>query len=167
LLGFRNSTNRLEESIEFIKKIVTRKKYKKIIAIGCSAGGYAAILFGHLLKFNKVIAFAPQVVLNNKKEELIGDIYNAPQTCRWLTNKNKDNEFYQKCLDLKNFTPFNSSIDIHYSKEANNGIDKKHALYLECENCKIIEHPGNNHMVALTLRNNGKLKEIIDELVNN
>jgi predicted 2-oxoglutarate/Fe(II)-dependent dioxygenase YbiX/predicted esterase YcpF (UPF0227 family) len=167
LLGFRNSTNNLEESIEFIKNLITQKKYNKIIAIGCSAGGYAAILFGHLLKFNKVIAFAPQVVLNNKKEELIGDIYNATQTCRWLTNKNKDNEFYQKCLDLKNFTPFNTSIDIHYSKEANNGIDKKHALYLQCENCKIIEHPGNNHMVALTLRNNGKLKEIIDELVNN
>ena len=162
LLGLKNNTNDLEETIEFIKSLVNKKKYKKIISIGCSAGGYAAILFGHLLNFNKVIAFSPQTVLNNKKEELIGDIYNAPQTCRWLVNKNKDNEFYQKCLDLRNLTPFDTCIDIHYSVKANNGCDKKHALYLESENCKIIEHPGKEHMIALTLRNNGKLKKIID-----
>jgi len=162
LTGLKNNTSNLEESVEFIKKLTTQKEYKKIIAIGCSAGGYAAILYGNLLKFDKVIAFAPQVVLNNKKEEIIGDIYNAPNTCKWLTNKNKDNTFYQKCLDLKNFAPLNTSIDIHYAEKGNNGIDKKHAEYLENENCKIIEHPGKDHMIALTLRNNGKLKAIID-----
>lgn len=165
MLGFKNNTNNLEESIDFINDIITRKKYKKIVAVGCSAGGYAAILFGHLLKFNKVIAFAPQTVINNKKKELIGDIYNAPQTCKWLTNKNKNNEFYQKCLDLNNFTPFNTSIDIHYAEEGTKGIDKKHAEYIENENCKIIEHPGKDHMIALSLRNNGKLKEIIDNIL--
>ena len=40
------------------------------------------------------------------------------------------------------------------------GIDKKHALYLECSNCSIYEYPGNDHLIALTLRNNGKLTEI-------
>jgi hypothetical protein len=59
--------------------------------------------------------------------------------------------------------PFNASIDIHFSVNGNNGIDKKHALYLEGENCKIFEHPGNDHMIALTLRNNGILKTIIDK----
>ena len=166
LTGLKNNTNTFEETIEFIKKLTIQKKYKKIVALGCSAGGYAAILYGSLLKFDKVIAFSPQVVLNKKKDLLIGDIYNAPNTCTWLTNKNKDNAFYQKCLDLKNISPFNTKIDIHYSTMGSNGCDKKHAIYLEDKNCKIIEHPGNDHMIALTLRNNGKLKEIIDKSID-
>ena len=162
LTGLKNNTDNLNDTIEFIKKIITKKKYKKIIGLGCSAGGYAAILFGTLLQFDKIIAFSPQVVLTSKKESLIDDIYNAPQTCKWLSEMNKNDSFYQKCLDLKNFIPFNNEINIHYSVNGTRGCDKKHALYLESNNCKIIEHPGNDHMIALTLRNNGKLKEIID-----
>ena len=114
------------------------------------------------MNFTKVLAFAPQTVINRKKDELIEDIYNAPKTCKWLQTKSNE-PLYQKSLDLNNFSPFDKCpIDIHYSVNGNNGIDKKHALYIECEGCKIIEHPGNDHMIALTLRNNGKLKNIIE-----
>lgn len=167
MLGFRHNTNNLQESIDFVSSLINREKYKKVYGIGVSAGGFASILFGHLLKFDKVIAFSPQVVLNKKKEELLGDKYNAPKTCQWLTNKNPNDEFYQKCLDLKNFLPFDTEIDIHYAKLGSNGVDKNHALYLESDNCKIIEHNSSTHMLALELRDKGKLKEIIDELVYN
>ena len=165
MLGFRHNTNNLEESIDFVSSLINREKYKKVYGIGVSAGGFASILFGHLLKFDKVIAFSPQVVLNKKKEELLGDKYNAQKTCQWLTNKNPNDEFYQKCLDLKNFSPFDTKLDIHYAKLGSNGVDKKHALYLEGDNCKIIEHDSSTHMLALELRDNGKLKEIIDEAI--
>tara|TARA_Y100000768_G_C23974797_1_gene682503 strand:- start:1109 stop:2521 length:1413 start_codon:yes stop_codon:yes gene_type:complete len=167
LTGLKNNTNNLMDSIDFVSSLINRDKYKKVYGIGTSAGGFASILFGHLLKFDKVIAFSPQVVLNSKKDTLIKDEYNAPKTCQWLTSKNQNDEFYHKCLDLKNFLPLDTQIDIHYAKLANRGIDKKHALYLESENCKIIEHDSNVHMLALELRDNGKLKEIIDELVYN
>jgi hypothetical protein len=42
---------------------------------------------------------------------------------------------------------------------------QKHAIYLESLNCSTIEHPGNDHMIALTLRDKGKLKEIIDGVI--
>jgi len=165
LTGLKNSTKDLNSTIELLRNLTSVKKYKKIVALGCSAGGYAAILYGHLLQFTKVVVFSPQVVLNNKKTELIGDIYNAPKTCEWLINKNPDDKFYQKCLDLKNFIPFDTKVQIYYSKRANHGADKKHALYIESENCKIIEYNSNNHFLALELRDKGKLKEIIDELL--
>tara|TARA_B110000305_G_C19465899_1_gene658011 strand:- start:1340 stop:2716 length:1377 start_codon:yes stop_codon:yes gene_type:complete len=162
MTGLKNSTLSFEETIELIKSYCTKKKYRKIIGLGCSAGGFAAILYGQLLNFTKVLAFAPQTVINRKKDELIEDIYNAPKTCKWLQTKSNE-PLYQKSLDLNNFSPFDKCpIDIHYSVNGNNGIDKKHALYIECEGCKIIEHPGNDHMIALTLRNNGKLKNIIE-----
>ena len=43
---------------------------------------------------------------------------------------------------------------------------EKHALYLQDDNCETFEHPGNDHMIALTLRNKGQLKEIIDNAIN-
>jgi hypothetical protein len=165
MLGFRHNTNNLQESIDFVSSLINRGKYKKVYGIGVSAGGFASILYGHLLKFDKVIAFSPQVVLNKKKEEILGDKSIAPETCKWLSNKNKEGEFYQKCLDLKNFLPFDTKIDIHYAKMGSNGVDKKHALYLEGNNCKIIEHDSYTHMLALELRDNGELKEIIDKLI--
>ena len=148
------------------RELISRKKYKRIVGLGCSAGGYAAILYGQLLGIDKVLAFSPQTVLTERKEDLIGDVYNAPKTCKWLRKLYPENEDYQKALDLNNFRPFSCPIDIHYSVNANKGADKKHAIYLESSNCITIEHPGNVHMLALTLRDKGKLKEIIDEAIS-
>lgn len=163
ITGLKNSTKSLEETIELLREKINIKPYKKIIALGCSAGAFAAILYGEILNFTKIIAFAPQTVINHKKELLIEDIYNAPNTCKWLTTRYLENEYYNKCLDLANFKPFKTPIDIHYSINGNKGIDKKHALYLESNNCFIYEHPGNDHMIALTLRNKGKLQKIIEK----
>lgn len=163
--GLKNQAPTLNETIELIKSKITSKKYSKIIGIGCSAGGYDAILFGHLLHFDKVIAFSPQTVLNDKKESLIGDTHIAYNTCKRLRQHELSNKFYHSCLDLKNFQPFRMSIDIHYAVNGNSGIDKKHALYLKDDKCNIIEHPGSSHMIALTLRNNGKLKNIIEDAI--
>ena len=166
LTGLKNTSNNYEDTLDFYKTLISKKKYKRVVGIGCSAGGFAAILYGLQLNFDKIIAFSPQTVLNNKKDTLIKDIYNAPKTCVWLRNLNKNNINYQKALDLKNFGPFTSKIDIHYSLKGNKGIDKKHAEYLSDDpNCVIFEHPGNDHMVALALRNNGQLKKIIDTAI--
>ena len=169
MTGLKSTTNSLEETLDLIREIIAKKKYKKVVGLGCSAGGFAAILYGHLLNFDKVLAFSPQTVLNHKKTLLIGDKYNAPKTCEWLHERTKQSnspttDLYKKSLDLNNMKPFNCSVDVHYSVSANMGTDKLHALYIEdADKCMIIEHPGNDHMVALTLRNNGKLKAIIDK----
>ena len=110
-----------------------------------------------------MIAFSPQVVLTSKKEELIEDTHNAPNTCKWLREQNKKNPIYQKSLDLKNFLPFKCEVEVHYAKRANRGADKKHALYIESDKCNIVEHDSNKHMIALELRDKGILKSIIEK----
>lgn len=44
--------------VEFLKK--NNDKYQSVVYIGVSAGGYASILFGNMLKIPAVIAFEPQ-----------------------------------------------------------------------------------------------------------
>lgn len=165
MTGLPNTTDSLQGNIDFIKGIIEKNNYKRVFAIGCSAGGFAAILYGHLLKLDKVIVFSPQTVLTNLKEEKIKDTYNAPRTCKWLRDLHKDDELYQKCLDLHNFVPFDTKVELHYSERANRGADKNHAKHIESENCKIIEYNSNNHLLALELKKQKKLKLMLENLV--
>lgn len=52
----------VEEIANFLKEQIST--YNKIIFVGSSMGGYAAILYGSLCKVNHVIAFIPQTDLN-------------------------------------------------------------------------------------------------------
>ena len=111
------------------------------------------------------MVFNAQSVINHIKDDVIKDIYNAPRTCRFLAAQRKDSEFYQKCLDLKNFQPFKPKITFHYSDKSNKGIDKLHAEYLKFDkNVELIEHDSKDHLLALELKKCGKLKKIIDAL---
>ena len=81
-----------------------------------------------------------------------------------VINIKQNNEEYQKALDLKNYLPFDTNIEIHYASRANHGSDKN-MHYIESKNCKIIEHNSNNHMIALELKETNKLKIIEDFII--
>lgn len=162
LLGFRHDKKGLENGIDFVKRLVTQKSYDKVVAFGCSAGGYAAILYGQFIDFTSTIVFNPQTVLTSVRDDF-GDIYNAPNNAKYLRNLRKDSEYYQKALDLRNFLPFKNKIKIHYSNNSNSNVDMKHAKYIESDNCELIEHDSKDHLLALELKYVDKLKLIIDE----
>ena len=65
---YHNGITGIADSIPNITKHLRKiiSKYSKVTFIGCSAGGYAAILFGSILKVHKVIAFVPQTILEKK-----------------------------------------------------------------------------------------------------
>ena len=115
-----------------------------------------------------MIAFSPQVVLTSKKEELIEDTHNAPNTCKWLREQNKKNPIYQKSLELKNFLPYKCEVEIHNSKRANRGADKKHALYVESDNklinpTKFIKPILNLSERKLIEKNNNLYESMLDK----
>jgi len=62
--GIPGITNTIDETVNYIKKEI--EPYKHIVCLGVSSGGYAAILFGSLLKANSVVAFIPQTIRRNK-----------------------------------------------------------------------------------------------------
>lgn len=66
--GFKDITKNIDESVIYLNKIIKRKPYKKIIFMGVSMGGYAAILFGAKCNVTNVIAFVPQTILTNEKK---------------------------------------------------------------------------------------------------
>lgn len=59
--GLKGIGKNINHTIAFLKKEFS--KYDKVITIGQSAGGYASLLFGSLLKVNKVITVIAQTDL--------------------------------------------------------------------------------------------------------
>lgn len=59
--GIDGISNSVSETTLYLQKIIS--KFEEVIFIGSSAGGYAAILFGSLLKVNKIIVFKPQTII--------------------------------------------------------------------------------------------------------
>lgn len=59
--GINKISTNVETTVAHLKLLT--EKYTKTIFIGCSMGGYAAILFGSLLNVTSVIAFLPQTTL--------------------------------------------------------------------------------------------------------
>ena len=149
--GIDSITNNIDETVEYLKKkIYTRneidsklyKKYKKIIFMGVSAGGYASILFGSLCNIDNVISFIPRTKLINpidKKYEDLNNFINKDVNYLLigdLSEKNKNsNHYISQCTRLDKYN------NIYINKFDNLNLKK--------------------------LRDNGTLNNLIDNILNN
>lgn len=64
--GIRGISNDIESTVKYLREKICNR-YKKVIFIGLSGGGYAAILFGSLLNIDHVVAFYPLTLLIEKR----------------------------------------------------------------------------------------------------
>jgi hypothetical protein len=129
-------------------------KYRKIIFIGSSAGGYAAILFGSLCKnVTAVVAFCPQTFIPTKMQ--------LPQEYQ-NRNFNLDNRYINIKHIINDTTIYNLYGDpldqniLHHIEQCKNIDDKQnvHRYYI------------NNLFITLKLyRKNGYLTKIFRKLL--
>jgi hypothetical protein len=71
--GISGISRNVDETVVYLKQEI--EKYKNVIFLGVSGGGYAAILFGSLLNVTSVVAFIPQTRrLNDNIDERYRDI---------------------------------------------------------------------------------------------
>lgn len=102
--GINKEINSIESMLEFLKQ---ETKGSKIITLGSSAGGYAAVLFGILLNAEHIFSFSGQFVIpevNNNYSSLIDLISTSNIPIFYLyPNKNiKDIEQFNLVKDFDN-----------------------------------------------------------------
>jgi predicted esterase YcpF (UPF0227 family) len=136
--GINKITSNIDETVDYLKDII--KNYEKVIFMGVSAGGYAAILFGSLCNVTNVISFIPQTVLNNP-------INIKYKNLKEVINMNTQYLLYGDPIikDINN---------LHHISHCNN--------LQEYKNVKIIR---NNNCNLKQLRDNGTIKKIIDDII--
>jgi predicted esterase YcpF (UPF0227 family) len=137
--GIQNITNNIDETTLYLNNIIKNGNYEKVIFMGVSAGGYAAILFGSICNnINHIISFIPQTILKNP------------------INKNYSN--------LKNIIN-NRSKYILYGDTSSQVINHhiSHCENIECfTNVKIFK---NNSCNLKEMRDSGFIKKIIDDII--
>jgi len=152
--------NSFNELYGFLKTEIDKKKYKKVSIIGNSMGGYAAILFGLLLKVDEVIAFSPQTFIDHKTRILKFDF-------RWFKQVVKAN--FKRQVGLNISDSFNKKIEtrtifkIYYSDL--HRLDRIHAeLLSEFKSVQLKPIHIKSHNIVKHLKETGELNNILTNL---
>lgn len=96
--GLNGIGKNMTHTIAFLRKQFVN--YDKVLFVGTSAGGYASLLFGSLLKVNEVIAINPQTDL----QYCIDNMFTEQQAWTNLCNKTESVAWkkYNKIADVLN-----------------------------------------------------------------
>ncbi|MEL0615904.1 hypothetical protein V6243_03605 [Cobetia marina] len=147
--GLLGITNDIDSTVSHIKKILPNTT-KKLICIGTSSGGFAAILFAELLKAETSISFSPQTYLDRKTFVR----FRSPDS-RW------DDVESSSYLRLYDFITDDVNHFIHVGEH--NHVDMDHALSLSiCPTVTIHKHDTDTHNTAAFLKKSGLLKSFIN-----
>ena len=121
----------------------------KLIITGTSGGAHTALLLGHLLKANHVVAFAPYPYLSiselkTRKDPTLQSMRRVVLGLNSLPKKVK------KYLDLRNVLSEWNSItqyDVHVSRY-NKWDYRRMAYLLDLPKVSVISHPYSTHAIA-------------------
>jgi hypothetical protein len=150
--GINNITTNIDETVDYLKNII--KNYEKVIFMGTSAGGYAAILFGSLCNVSNVISFIPQTILKNSF--ISQHILNNP-------NHPIHNSKYKNLKEIINNTTQYLLYGNPNIKNINNFHHICHCYNLQSyKNVTIIN---NNNFNLKKIRDDGFIKKIIDDII--
>ena len=132
----------------------------RVITVGVSAGGYAALLFGSLLDVDQVVAISPGSCLR-----LLPRI--ARRDRRWWRDieRARRGSIQREMLDLKPYLAAHPvrHAEIHYATD--NRLDRWHACRLRSDVVRTIAHPGSSHLLAKELRDAGDLFHLLQRAV--
>lgn len=152
--GIDGITNNIDDTVLYLNSIIKKSNYKKILFMGVSAGGYASILFGSLCNVSSVIAFIPQTKLNKT-------ILNSRKLRETALCKNK---IYR---DLKLIINNQTNYILYGNTKIKNENDNHHIS--QCNNLKCFQNVkifDMNGLIVKDLRDNGTIKENIDNILN-
>ncbi|KAB1064879.1 YqiA/YcfP family alpha/beta fold hydrolase [Salibacter halophilus] len=159
--GVDNELNSFDKIKSYLEELIEKNDYKKVLFLGNSMGGYAAILLGTLIDVHHIIAFAPQsfidpfyrfIYRDKRWKEQMKNVHNCEQSHK---------EYFDLKAYLKQNQSYKSSILIYFS--SSDRLDKIHAERLKLLNgvstIKVLE---GGHTLVKTLRDRGELKRIIE-----
>ena len=148
------------EVAENLKRFCTLNGAKRIVTLGNSAGGFAAILFGALIGADEVHAFAPKTRLVDDRD------YRDVEELRELHRRiGPDRSMLDLCDFLLQNELNSARIFIHFPKR--DRMDAYHARNLAgVPNVKLIGYPWRDHYLIGALRKNGSLKSLLSAIAS-
>jgi pimeloyl-ACP methyl ester carboxylesterase len=162
--GLPGVGNDIDGIANFLRQYRSHPSTRLTIVLGNSGGGYAALLFGHLLQVDQVHAFAPKTFIHPLQRLIQHDTPHAhPEKLLRLLLRGQRKYFDLKRVFLAAPNP-KTRYHIYYS--AADRIDKLHAARLQSiSGIDLHDYPHGQHDLIKTLKQSGQLSEIIAQAI--
>lgn len=149
-----------EDLLNHLKELISKHPHKKFYTTGTSGGAHTALLLGHLLKADKVIAFAPYPYLSRNEFVKRNDPANVTMT-RAIDQFERLPENVKQYLDLADvLVNWNGKTEYFVHISRYNKWDYIRARYLHgLPHLKVVTHPHHRHSISSVLANNFSLEE--------
>ncbi len=146
--------------IDYLQDTISSIQPKKIITTGTSGGAHTALLLGHLLKADQVVAFAPYPYLSIDEAKKRQDpaLKSMSRVIKPLNELPDDVKTY---LDLRpHLSTWNGKTEYNIHVSLDHQWDYRRASYLKgCPHVSIITHPFGTHGVARKLAESNQLHQ--------
>jgi pimeloyl-ACP methyl ester carboxylesterase len=154
--GIEGISNSPSETIKYLRSLIDKFGKKKVVFMGNSAGGYAAMLYGRILNVSEVHAFSPQTFIDSWHRILYWDR-------RWPKEISNLNEDYQDFFDLKQvFKKYDDCSTVHHVYwDKRHRLDNFHAKRMKGKFIEYHSYNTGGHAVIKQLRNSGELESIL------
>jgi hypothetical protein len=149
------------ETRDYLRGLIGENEGKRLVTIGASSGGYAAIVYGCWLGAERVVAFSPQTMVNRRIVSQYAAI-DTPEPLRFL-DKSSGILNLRLFLQQQDRLP---EITVYYGSDHDQ--DTKEAMHLEgLDGLTLIPVAGvEGHSITGELRKRGELDTILDGLVS-
>jgi hypothetical protein len=168
--GIAGHTTDLKENVIFLMKEIVKTKSKRVITLGVSSGGFAAILYGHLINADSIISFSPQTFLDDKNCKKYNDNRFTDRDY-FIKMKTRITPDIEKYLNLKNILPIMSTCYLIYGYTNTCNIDMHHVENVRSKNTKIypirvpdIKEFNKGHRLTMYLKKIRKLDRILENI---
>lgn len=155
--GMRGITASLPETAAFLRQAIAEHRYERVVFLGNSMGGYAAIALGVLAGADAILAFAPQTFIDAANRSRHRD-NRWPQQIAAIPQQTEAHLLNLKLLLASH--PSDVTIDVFYA--ADERIDREHALHLaSCPNVRLHGYAEGGHMLVQHMKKCGDLYRVL------
>jgi hypothetical protein len=157
LLGITSSAT---ETTGYLRGLIGENDGRRLVTLGASSGGYAAMIYGCWLGAERVVAFSPQTLINRRIASQYAAI-DTPESLRFLDKS-------AGILNLRIFLQQQErlpEITVYYGSDHEQ--DTQEAMHLDgLDGVTLVPVAGvEGHSVTGELRKRGDLEQILDRLV--
>lgn len=159
LAGIPGAGSSADDVASYLRAECARRGAKRVVTVGNSAGGYAAILFGLLIGANEVHAFSPKTRLLEPSD------FHSPARLKFLLDHTGREHPY---LDLKRLLEEHSdgptTVHIHYPN--GDTVDATQARRVAgIANVRIWRYRWRTHALVKVLKEYGALRPILSAAI--
>lgn len=152
------------EDLQSVEKVLAqhleRLRPRRVVAVGASAGGFAALHFGARLGFDEVHAFSPQTTVAKWQRFRLGD-RRWKKDIRNIHTSPSENRIFEDLVPTLAARRPGSTFHVHYCHSEN--LDVAHAMRIaSCEDVFLHAYAEGDHKVIRWLKKRGDLSRILE-----